>query len=145
MVPTINIAVAVDVVAALSGSAPEDIVFLVDDSPGPSVGKGTSGLVTACVPGQLILWRGYAIDLQTPLSIRSIRFAGCPQWSVDAATDSDDSSGQDWRNDSHQWSGYVPWNLVPGEEYRYTLKLQMGTGPNCFISVDTPALRRVGA
>jgi len=146
MVGNINIAVAVDVAAALSGGSPDDVVFLIDDGSLASEGKGTSRLITDCVPGQLVRWRSYAIDLQTPVSIKAVRFLNWLDRGGDQAVGRDDvaSGGPDWYNDSLDWSGIVPWFMVPGLAYRYRLTLQMGTGPNALISFDTAALKRVG-
>lgn len=146
MVENINIAVAVDVAAALSGGSPEDVVFLVDDGPLASEGKGTSRLITNCVPDQLVRWRSYAIDLQTPVSIKAVRFSNWLDRGGDPVVGRDDvpAGGPDWSNDSLDWSGIVPWSMLPALAYRYRVTLQMGTGPNALLSFDTAALKRVG-
>lgn len=146
MAGNINIAVAVDVAAALSGGAPDDVVFLMDDGALASEGKGTSRLITNCVPDQLVRWRSYAIDLQTPVSIKAIRFLTWLDRGGDPAVGRDlvAPGGPDWFNDSLDWSGIVPWSMLPGLAYRYRLTLQMGTGPNALMSFDTAALKRVG-
>ncbi|HZX39886.1 MAG TPA: hypothetical protein VFF37_16445 [Streptomyces sp.] len=149
MAGDIHIAVAVDVAAALSGTSPDDVVFLMDDGPLASEGKGTSRLITNCVPGQLVRWRSYAIDLQTPVSIKAIRFSSwLGPWGYDQALERHDvasgGAGEDWANDSLDWSGIVPASMLPGLAYRYRLTVQMGTGSNALMSFDTSALKRVG-
>ena len=74
MIHTININIAVDVVAALSDKSLEGHIYVMDDSTLESENQGTENLITSCIPGQLIRWKATAIDLQTPLSIKKITF-----------------------------------------------------------------------
>lgn len=153
MATTVNIAVAVDVIGALSDRALEGHLFMMDDSVYGSDGKGTSKLITACCAGQIVCWSAYAVDLQTPISIRKIDFLGCCSSGRNIQGTAKTSAGGDvstqidhlgeWRNDLKDWRGIVPSYLVPGADYRYRLEIQMGVGKNSVMTVDTPALRQV--
>jgi hypothetical protein len=74
MIYTTNINIAVDVVAALSDKSLKGNVFLMDNGSFESTNQGTDYLTTLCIPGQLIRWTVYAIDLQTPVAIKNISF-----------------------------------------------------------------------
>ncbi len=74
MIYTTNINIAVDVVAALSDKSLKGNVFLMDNGSFESTNQGTDHLTTLCIPGQLIRWTVYAIDLQTPVAIKNITF-----------------------------------------------------------------------
>ena len=140
----INIVIAVDVIAALSGrTLLNSNLCMMDDSPLQSTGQGTPNLCTVCYPGQTIKWTVYAIDLQTPVAIKSISFIKSEETgasSEQAAPANEDDSD---RLDLEVWSGIVPCTLVPGVEYRYRLELQMYEGVNSIMSIDTPSLKRV--
>lgn len=131
----ININIAVDVVAALSDQSLENHVFLMDNSVYPSTGQGTGALATACQAGQVIQWLGYAIDLQTPISIKNIRFL--------SAQGGADGAAPDGNPDLNAWTGIVPWYMVQGLPYLYRLELQMGEGKENVLSMDTAALIRI--
>jgi hypothetical protein len=74
MMHTTNINIAVDVVAALSNKSLKGNVFLMDNGCFESENQGTDSLATFCIPGQLIRWTVYAVDLQTPVAIKNITF-----------------------------------------------------------------------
>jgi hypothetical protein len=74
MINTTNINIAVDVVAALSNKSLKGNIFLMDDGSFESENQGTDHLTTLCIPGQLIRWTVYAVDLQTPVAIKNITF-----------------------------------------------------------------------
>ncbi len=139
----INVNVAVDVIRALSDETLEDNLYMMDNNPfGPgfeSTGQGTDYLTTSCVPGQVIQWVIHAIDLQTPVSIKSIRFIGDGEEQGHSSAAQESSS----RPDLKVWTGIVPDYMVPGQPYRYQLELQMGDGQNSIMTTDTAALKRV--
>ncbi|MBO1416295.1 hypothetical protein [Streptomyces sp. FH025] len=90
MKPQVNIAVVVDVIGALSDkSLLNGNLCLIDDGSFDSTGQGTPELVTVVVPGQVVQWSALAVDLQTPVEIRSISFlpagggAAAPAYGVD--------------------------------------------------------------
>ncbi|MBV2153820.1 hypothetical protein [Kitasatospora sp. SUK 42] len=90
MKPQVNIAVVVDVIGALSDKSLQNgNLCLIDDGSFDSRGQGTPELVTVVVPGQVVQWSALAVDLQTPVEIRSISFlpAGggpaAPEYGVD--------------------------------------------------------------
>lgn len=143
----INVIILVDVVGALSAGAlrGEDLC-MVDDGELGSTGQGTPELITRCRPGQLIKWSALAVDVQTPVAIKSIRFlspdepgdvggAGARQVANDLeATDHDENL------DLEVWEGIVPGYLVPDTVYRYDLALQMYEGAGSILRVTTPGL-----
>ena len=85
----ININIVVDTIAALSSASLERAVFLMDDSCYHSENQGTNKLTTRCVPGQLITWTIYALDLQTPAALRKIHFLGSGHDAPDDEIDPD--------------------------------------------------------
>lgn len=70
----IQINVAVDTVAALSEGTLAGNMCLMDDSIHDSENQGSTELVTHCMPGQLITWIIYPVDLQTPVSLEQLEF-----------------------------------------------------------------------
>jgi hypothetical protein len=144
----INIVIAVDVIQALSEQTLEDNLYMMDNNPfkngQQSTGQGTDYLTTSCVPGQVIQWVIHAIDLQTPVSIKSIGFLlgdECiaeQHQSHDIAGDNVSS-----RPDLKVWTGIVPHTMVVGQPYLYRLELQMGYGQNAIIAINTASLKRV--
>ncbi|MCD0452481.1 hypothetical protein LO762_25330 [Actinocorallia sp. API 0066] len=77
MKPKISIVVLVDAVGALSDRTLHDgNLSLVDDSPLGSRNLGTTDLVTAVVPGQVVQWTPIHVDVQTPVEIQNIEFLG---------------------------------------------------------------------
>ncbi|MFF4919288.1 hypothetical protein ACFY4B_01730 [Kitasatospora sp. NPDC001261] len=167
MKPQVNIAVVVDVIGALSDkSLLNGNLCLIDDGSFDSKNQGTPDLVTVVVPGQVVQWSALAVDLQTPVEIRSISFvpadgtAGAAAYGVDpaapagsavegvdagAADGADGAAPADHRVaagqlDLNVWSGVVPPYLVPGVPYRYRLELQMYEGEHSVLHIDSPAL-----
>ncbi|WP_157431053.1 hypothetical protein [Actinomadura macra] len=140
MKPQVNIVVLVDVVGALSERTLNDgNLSLVDDGQFDSSGQGTPRLCTVVSPGQIVQWTAVAVDVQTPVEIRSITFLGSGEaaWEPDAG---EAPAHEGTTPDLKVWSGFVPPYLVPGAPYRYRLELQMHTGPNSVLHVDSPAL-----
>jgi hypothetical protein len=132
----VNIAVVVDVIGALSESTLNDgNLCLVDDSPFGSTGQGTPGLCTLVRPGQVVQWTAVALDVQTPVEIRSITFLGSDHdgGAPRSATESVEL-GLD------VWSGVVPAHIPRGVPQRYRLELQMYEGEDSVVHIDTPAL-----
>ncbi|QXJ20214.1 hypothetical protein AGRA3207_000887 [Actinomadura graeca] len=144
MKPQVNIIVLVDVVGALSERTLNDgNLSLVDDGQFDSPGQGTTRLCTVVSPGQLVQWTAVAVDVQTPVEIRSITFLGSGDAALeepDAADAQDVPAHEGTAPDLKVWSGFVPPYLVPGAPYRYRLELQMHEGPNSVLHVDSPAL-----
>jgi hypothetical protein len=148
--PKINIVILVDVIGALSEETLARNVCMMDDGTGQSTGQGTPELSTACRAGQVIQWTVRAIDLQTPVEIRSITFPGAgraeeapapapvhgpaPAAGCAAPVHGDDLG-------LNAWSGVVPPHLASGTTYGYRLELQMYEGGNSVMSIDTPSLR----
>lgn len=77
MNPKVNIVVVVDVIGALSdGTLRNGNLCMIDDGSLQSTGQGTPELVTVVKPGQVVTWSALAVDLQTPVEIKSITFLG---------------------------------------------------------------------
>ncbi|CAM5352865.1 hypothetical protein GCM10010329_40460 [Streptomyces spiroverticillatus] len=73
----VNIVAVVDVIGALSdGTLGNGNLCLIDDGPYDSRGQGTPQLETVVAPGQTVQWTALAVDLQTPVEIKSITFVG---------------------------------------------------------------------
>jgi hypothetical protein len=89
----LNIQVFVDVIALLSGSSVDKSVFIYDDSPAGSVGKGTPSAVSAVYPGQFIQWSVYAIDVQTIVWVNSISFGPRVVGSLDPSSTLPEATG----------------------------------------------------
>lgn len=126
---TINIVLAVDVIAALSSRTLKGSLHMMDDGPRPGENQGTEHLITYCWPGWQINWTIRQIDLQTPAVIKDIRFmrfGGPVRTAADASI--------------LVWSGIVPASLIPGQLYRYGIAVEMARGINSILSIETPAL-----
>ncbi len=162
-----NIVAAVDVAAALSHRTLEGNIVMMDDSWG-SLHRGSSRLSTECWPGSEVIWTPRAIDVQTPLAIRSIEFlcyepsrASFPGELQDAeGEEAEAAEGEEAAAEGEEvaaaaaatpghpqdlsakiWGGIVPWCAIPGWSYRYRLVLQMAKGENSIMSIDTLSLR----
>ncbi len=139
----INVVIAVDVIRALSDSSLKDNIYLMDNNPfedgQASTGQGTDYLTTSCLPGQVIQWTIHAIDLQTPVSIKSIHFINEEDSDVEVV----DHNEHEARPDLKVWVGVVPNHMNVGQPYRYKLVLQMGSGENSIMSIDSTALKRI--
>ncbi|MGW7414076.1 hypothetical protein [Streptomyces sp. NPDC054863] len=73
----VNIVAVVDVIGALSdGTLGNGNLCLIDDSEHDSRGQGTTQLQTVVSPGQTVQWTALAVDLQTPVEIKSVTFIG---------------------------------------------------------------------
>jgi len=139
----ISIFTVVDVIESLSsGTLLNGNLCMMDNSPWGSLNQGTPDLVTLCTPGQVIHWTILALDLQTPVAIRNIVFLNQDGTSVQPIPE-DPTTLQSDKLHVNVWSGIVPYYLVPGVEYKYRFELQMYEGKNCFMYVDTPALKRI--
>lgn len=150
MKPKVNIVVLVDVIGALSeGTLHNGNLIMVDDGALRGTGQGTTDLCTVVSPGQVVGWSVLAVDLQTPVEIRSITFLG-PEAAAGAeptgdagagvadGTDSDSADGE--KLDLDDWTAVVPDYMVPGVPYRYRLELRMHEGPHSLLHLITPAL-----
>jgi hypothetical protein len=138
----INIVTVVDVIGALSDTALDGNLYMMDDSSWQSIKQGTANLSTLCHPGQLIHWVVYALDLQTPVAIRNITFIS-PDASGGVQHRVAGPGAESDKLHLNVWSGIVPYHMIPGVEYRYRLELQMYEGKNSIMYVDTPSLRRI--
>jgi hypothetical protein len=132
----IDIVIIVDVIGALSKRTLQNDLYMVDDS-WNSRGKGAANLSTTCYPGQLLRWVAYAIDVQTPVTISGIAFLNTENTS--SARELLAMPGSGAVAQAAFWTGIVPSDLPPGL-HGYSLKLQMGSGRNSVMSVDTPTL-----
>lgn len=138
----INIVTVVDVVEALSSKTLlEGNLCMMDDSPFESHNQGTPNLCTHCLPGQVIKWSMIALDLQTPVAIKSIRFIG-PD-GADALPKTDPLTAESDKLHLNVWEGIVPYDLVPGVEYKYRMEVQMYEGINCLMTIDSPSIKRI--
>lgn len=139
MKPQVNIAIVVDVIGALSDkSLGNGNLCLVDDGSFESSGQGTVELCTAVLPGQTVQWYPLAVDLQTPVEIKSIRFLG-PDGEPVAGGDGIHGADGD-HLDLDVWAGVVPPFMERGVPHRYRLELQMYEGEHSVLHVDSPAL-----
>jgi hypothetical protein len=140
MKPKVNIIAVVDVIGALSDETlGNGNLCLADDGAFDSRGQGTTELCTVVAPGQVVQWTALAVDVQTPVEIRSITFIGD---GTDAPAPVDQPAS-DENLDLDVWAGVVPAGLTPGVPYRYRLELKMHEGPHSVLSVDSPALMSV--
>lgn len=167
----ININIAVDVVRALSEKSLCNSIYVMDDSPFGSPGKGTGELSTRCMPGQTIHWVIYAIDLQTPVAIKSISFLLPDELSDTSPAreahlygkladeqltltepcateplDKEPSEVQSPDCASVENLELKTWTgivpgLMPGRKYYYRLELQMGNGKDSRIYIDSLSLQ----
>lgn len=140
MKPNVNIVVLVDVVGALSdGTLHNGNLSLIDDGQFDSAGQGTTDLCTVVAPGQVVQWSAVAVDVQTPVEIRSISFLGAPG-PPPAGGGGQAGETETKTPDVLVWSGIVPAHLVPGARYGYRLELQMHEGRNSVLGLETAAL-----
>lgn len=123
-----NIQVFVDVIALLAGLPAKKSVFIYDDSPDGSKGKGTVDISSSIHPGQLVRWTVNAIDVQTQVWIEAISFGDAAAAPIGPAP---------WR---FVWEGYVPAWLVPGVAFPYALHLNFGGETPDRVIVPGPEL-----
>ncbi|SFW85825.1 hypothetical protein [Chitinophaga sancti] len=135
-----NIIVSVDVIKALSDKNLNSSIYLMDDSVWGSYGKGGPDLVTLCVPGQTIKWTCYAVDLQTPLAISRIDFIPAFGYLPGGYQPATGTGLQLTNPDYFEWSGVVPYYLIPNQKYFYRLQLEMGEGKNSTMHISTAAI-----
>jgi hypothetical protein len=156
----VNIVAVVDVIGALSDETlGNGNLCLVDDGAFDSRGQGTPELCTVVAPGQVVSWSAVAVDVQTPVVIKSITFIGAgqgtsangdtaaaqPAAAQPAAAQPADASEPAAVDDLDLdvWAGIVPAWLTPGVPFRYRLELKMHEGPHSVLSVDSTALMSV--
>ncbi|MFF3980360.1 hypothetical protein ACWGNF_10735 [Streptomyces sp. NPDC055808] len=166
MNPKVSIVVVVDVIGALSdGTLRNGNLCMIDDGE-QSTGQGTPELCTVVQPGQVVTWSALAVDLQTPVEIKSITFldpdaedgdadaAPAPERTEDVAGTRNTGAGSE-RNghgpernghapERHNpelevWSGVVP-HLAPGVAHQYRLEVQMYEGEHSTLHIASPAL-----
>lgn len=141
----INIVVLVDVVGALSEMTLNNgNLSMMDDGLNQSTSQGTTDLCTNCFPGQTIQWTCTAVDLQTPVEIRSITFLGSNGGTQDPSAPTvpgADDAGESEKLGLNVWAGVVPPWMTPGKPYNYRLELQMYEGENSLKSIDSCSLR----
>lgn len=142
MKPKVNIVIAVNVIGALSDKTlGNGNLIMMDNSVWPSTGQGTVNLCTLVQYGQQVNWRVVAVDLQTPVAIKSIQFF--PVGSAIFHGDELSGSPDEDHDMAHLnvWSGIIPFWMIPGIEYRYRLMVKMHEGINSLMYIDTPSLR----
>lgn len=169
MNPKVNIVVVVDVIGALSdGTLRNGNLCMIDDGSLQSTGQGTPELVTVVKPGQVVTWSALAVDLQTPVEIKSITFLGpdgdgghgaeqaplatqappAAQARLHQAPLHQQAPVQHGQNghaaERHNpeldvWSGVVPY-LAPGVAHPYRLEVQMYEGEFSTLHIESPAL-----
>lgn len=134
----LNIQIFVDVIALLVDSPVEAAVFLYDDSPVTSAGRGTPQLRSPAYPGQLVRWSLAPIDVQTPVWLDSLTFGPHPAGLPDEAQiPTPPRPDPIW---ARRWEGYVPWGLLPGVDYPYRLTLAFGGAITRRLIIDGPSL-----
>ncbi|MFI0977035.1 hypothetical protein ACH4SP_08410 [Streptomyces sp. NPDC021093] len=104
----VNIVAVVDVIGALSdGTLGNGNLCLIDDGPFDSRGQGTPQLQTVVSPGQTVQWTALAVDLQTPVEIKSITFIG---------QDNGAHQGSTAAHRPHTQGQQVPGRQAPGQQ-----------------------------
>ncbi|MER5884077.1 hypothetical protein ABT160_09630 [Streptomyces sp. NPDC001941] len=142
--PQVNIIAVVDVIGALSGQTLQNgNLCLIDNGDYKSTGQGTPHLTTHVRPGQVIQWTSLAVDLQTPVEIKSISFLGPDGVATPLTNGAAGGADEGEKLDLNHWAGVVPASLVPGVVHKYRLELQMYEGEHSVLSVESPALMRV--
>lgn len=139
----VNIVAVVDVMRALSEETLNNgNLTLVDDGAFDSQGQGTPELATVVAPGQIVQWSAVAVDVQTPVAIKSITFlsAGAGASDAGAAGAAAAQPALPENPDLDVWSGIVPGFLARGVPYKYRLELQLHEGSHSVLRVDSPAL-----
>uniref|UniRef100_A0AAU2VC16 Uncharacterized protein n=1 Tax=Streptomyces sp. NBC_00003 TaxID=2903608 RepID=A0AAU2VC16_9ACTN len=163
MNPKVNIVVVVDVIGALSdGTLRNGNLCMIDDGSLQSTGQGTPELVTVVKPGQVVTWSALAVDLQTPVEIKSITFLGpdgdggheaeqtppatqappAAQAPLHQAPVQHGQNGHATERHNPEldvWSGVVPY-LAPGVAHQYRLEVQMYEGEFSTLHIESPAL-----
>ncbi|MGW2788994.1 hypothetical protein ACWC9H_03610 [Streptomyces sp. NPDC001251] len=169
MNPKVSIVVVVDVIGALSdGTLRNGNLCMIDDGE-QSTGQGTPELCTVVQPGQVVTWSALAVDLQTPVEIKSITFldpdaeagdaeagdaAHAPERTEGTAGTGNagarsERNGPGPERNGHApgrhnpelevWSGVVP-HLAPGVAHQYRLEVQMYEGEHSTLHIASPAL-----
>ncbi|WTW95788.1 hypothetical protein OG216_21445 [Streptomycetaceae bacterium NBC_01309] len=144
----VNVMALVDVIGALSDrTLLNGNLCLMDNGDFRSTGQGTPELCTVVRPGQAVQWTVLAVDLQTPVDIKSITFLGAPASANGhgAGAENGGPGGAGEPADSEKldletWIGIVPPWLTPGVAHRYRIELQMYEGDNSIMHIDLPAL-----
>lgn len=135
----VNIIALVDSVGALSDRTLHNgNLSLIDDGSFHSAGQGTPDLCTVVRPGQIVQWQALAVDLQTPVEIKSITFLDSPNGHVGYRPSDWSEEGE--KLDLDVWAGIVPPSMGIGVPYKYRLELQMYEGKNSVMFIDSPAL-----
>lgn len=157
MNPKVNIVVVVDVIGALSdGTLRNGNLCMIDDGSLQSTGQGTPELVTVVKPGQVVTWSALAVDLQTPVEIKSITFLGpdadgrhedgqappaarAPEHRAPVEHGHNGHTEERHNPELDAWSGVVPY-LAPGVAHQYRLEVQMYEGEFSTLHIESPAL-----
>ncbi|MFI6472575.1 hypothetical protein ACIBL5_20255 [Streptomyces sp. NPDC050516] len=157
MNPKVNIVVVVDVIGALSdGTLRNGNLCMIDDGSLQSTGQGTPELVTVVKPGQVVTWSALAVDLQTPVEIKSITFLGpdtdgghedgqappaarAPEHRAPVQHGDNGHTEERHNPELDVWSGVVPY-LAPGVAHQYRLEVQMYEGEFSTLHIESPAL-----
>ena len=140
---TLHIKVFVDVIALLSGEPIKRSVHMFDDSGAGSKGQGTHELVSAASPGQLIKWTINALDVQTQVWIKDIKFGSAP--TVMETVDDDSKAENVMATDEvplwgKNFEGFMPSNIFPKSSYSYYLNLAFSESCKRVFTVNGPKL-----
>ena len=127
----IIINIVVDAIKALSEGSLESSLYLMDNSVADSRNQCTPDLCTACLPGQTVYWVAHALDLRTPVSIRSISFLELPG----------EDELRDENPDLNTWTAVLPC-METGHQYFYRVTVQIGYTKHGIMSTCSPSLVR---
>jgi hypothetical protein len=147
----LNVVHVVDVDKALHAGKLEDSLYSVDNNPG-SANRGTSELVTQCIPGQVINWILYPMNDYTAVRIHRIEFFAGPILKKLQVFGNFYRSGSPWPGTPtyDYWAGIVGPKTAPGQ-YFYKLDLQLYRGletrilrlDTCSLDVVKPARKKL--
>jgi hypothetical protein len=140
---TLHIKVFVDVIALLSGEPTKRSVHMFDDGGAGSKGQGTNELVSAASPGQFIKWSINALDVQTQVWMKDIKFGSAP--TVMNSVDDDSKAEHTVTTDEvplwgKSFEGFMPFNAHPKSSHSYYLNLAFSEGCKRVFTVDGPKL-----
>jgi hypothetical protein len=137
MIPPINILLLVDSVATLADAGLKGHLMAYDDGLNQEIKTATDYLETRVIPGQRINWKIIPLDLQTPAAISNIIFEK-------ENNDGFESPLQDTMErdnpDLFDWTAIVPYYMLPGIPYKYTIEILIGHGENSLHQIHDFAL-----
>lgn len=136
----VNIVATVDTIAALSQGTLIGNLYMTDDS-WFSQNKGSFQLKTACYRGQSLSWTVRAVDVQSPAHIAGIALLPDPEgpFASGIVPHPDQYVQPNWL----VWRGSLPAGIPLGL-YRYRLAINVGSGRDSVMVINSPALDVVG-